>query len=279
MMVRTTIVLLARMLVSAVALAVTPPVVVEPRDDTLGLGLAGELSAVTPRSVATVTAPASVEHVPSANPLWAIPLLQLSATRERPLFAPSRRPPPPVVAYQLASAPPPPPPKPAEPEKPRLSLVGTIAGGAEGIGVFLDSTTRAVLRLKMGETHEGWVLRAVRRREATLQKGSQVAVLTLPPPEMTKLGLAPAGVGPAGAVPTGVVPPNRAMGGADKASPVPPGLVNAGSGPPAGGGPLSLPISGTPGPLGAGTAPLAFPTPVFPAAGPNPLREQQTIRR
>jgi hypothetical protein len=278
MMVRTTIVLVARMLVSAVALAATPPVVVEPRDDTLGLGRAGEPSAVAPRSVATVTAPAGVEHVPSANPLWAIPLLQLSATRERPLFAPSRRPPPPVVAYQLASAPPPPPPKPAEPEKPRLSLVGTIAGGAEGIGVFLDSTTRAVLRLKMGETHEGWVLRAVRRREATLQKGSQVAVLTLPPPEMTKPGLARAGVAPAGVVP-GAAPPNRAMEGADKAFPVPPGLVNAGGGPPAGGGPSPLPISGTPGPLGAGTAPLAFPTPVFPAGGPNLLREQQTIRR
>jgi hypothetical protein len=253
MMVRTTIVLLARMLVSAVALAATPPVVVEPRDDTLGLGRAGEPSAVTPRPVATVPAPASVEHVPSANPLWAIPLLQLSATRERPLFAPSRRPPPPVVAYQLASAPPPPPPKPAEPEKPRLSLVGTIAGGAEGIGVFLDSTTRAVLRLKMGETHEGWVLRAVRRREATLQKGSQVAVLTLPLPEMSKAGLAP----PAGAQ------PNRAMEGADKSAPTRPNPVSAG------GGSLSLPISGTPGPLGAGTAPLAFPTPIFPAAGPR----------
>jgi hypothetical protein len=258
MMVRTTIVLLARMLVSAVALAATPPVVVEPRDDTLGLGRAGEPSAATPRSVATVPAPASVEHVPSANPLWAIPLLQLSATRERPLFAPSRRPPPPVVAYQLVSAPPPPPPKPAEPEKPRLSLVGTIAGGAEGIGVFLDSTTRAVLRLKIGETHEGWVLRAVRRREATLQKGSQVAVLTLPLPEMSKAGLAP----PAGAPPA-VAQPNRAMEGADKSAPTRPNPVSAG------GGSLSLPISGTPGPLGAGTAPLAFPTPVFPAAGPR----------
>ena len=188
MMVRTTIVFLAHMIAGAVALAATPPVEVEPRDDTLGLGRAAAPAAVTAPSSAP--APVGVEHVPSANPLWAIPLLQLSATRERPLFAPSRRPPPPVVAYQLASAPPPPPPKPAEPEKPRLSLVGTIAGGAEGIGVFLDSTTRGVLRLKMGETHEGWVLRAVRRREATLQKGSQVAVLTLPAPEMSKAGLA-----------------------------------------------------------------------------------------
>jgi hypothetical protein len=238
MMVRTTIVLLARMLVSAVALAATPPVVVEPRDDTLGLGRAGEPSAVNPRPVATVMAPASVEHVPSANPLWAIPLLQLSATRERPLFAPSRRPPPPVVAYQLASAPPPPP-KPAEPEKPRLSLVGTIAGGAEGIGVFLDSTTRAVLRLKMGETHEGWVLRAVRRREATLQNGSQVAVLTLPPPETN--------------LPGSVSPP-----------------------PPVGGG-IRAPQVSTP--MATTTpAPTGFPQLTPAAASPNPFQQQHNRR-
>lgn len=33
-----------------------------------------------------------------ANPLWAIPLKQLSNTRERPIFSPSRRPPAPAVA-------------------------------------------------------------------------------------------------------------------------------------------------------------------------------------
>jgi hypothetical protein len=268
MTMRTTIVLSAGMLASAVALAATPPVVVEPRDDALGLGRASAPSAVTAPPV-PAAASANVEHVPSANPLWAIPLLQLSATRQRPLFAPSRRPPPPVVAYQLASVPPPPPPKPAEPEKPRLSLVGTIAGGAEGIGVFLDSATRGVLRLKMGESHEGWVLRTVRRREATLQKGSQIAVLTLPPPEMSKAGLAPPAAAPPAVAPP---PPNRAMEGADKSSPAPANPVSAG------GGSLSLPISGTPGLLGAGTAPLAFPTPAFPPTA-NPLREQQTIRR
>src|SRR5262245_5386505 len=35
---------------------------------------------------------------PSGNPLWAIPLSALSATRDRPLFTPSRRAPAPVVA-------------------------------------------------------------------------------------------------------------------------------------------------------------------------------------
>src|SRR5580704_14002929 len=211
-------IVLARALAGAMALAATPPVaVVEPRDDGLGLG-----RTVAP---AAVTAPASAEHVPSANPLWGIPLQQLSATRQRPLFAPSRRPPPPVVAYQLASAPPPPPPKPSEPEKPRLSLVGTIAGGPEGIGVFQDlASSGSVLRLKMGEGHDGWVLRTVQRREVTLQKGSQTAVLTLPLPEMSKPGLGSPGLGQPGLARPGPAPPNRAQQGA---FPAPAGSGNA----------------------------------------------------
>jgi hypothetical protein len=195
MMMRATI-LLAGMLVIGEAPAATPPLVVEPRGDALGLGRAAAPSAPSAPPVATA-APARAERPPSANPLWAIPLRQLTATRERPLFAPSRRPPAPVVAYQLASVPAPaPPPKPAEPDKPRLALVGTVAGGIEGIGVFIDPATRSVLRLKMGEGHEGWVLRGVRGREATLEKGSQIAVLTLPPPDMSRASPPPPPVAP-----------------------------------------------------------------------------------
>jgi hypothetical protein len=32
---------------------------------------------------------------PSGNPLWAVPIKDLSQTRDRPIFTPSRRPPPP----------------------------------------------------------------------------------------------------------------------------------------------------------------------------------------
>ena len=49
---------------------------------------------------------------PSGNPLWAIPLSALTATRERPLFLPSRRAPAPAVAgTPVVVAPPPPPPR------------------------------------------------------------------------------------------------------------------------------------------------------------------------
>ena len=121
---------------------------------------------------------AVAEQATTGNPLWAIPLKDLSATRDRPIFSPSRRPPPPAVA--AAPYIPPRPAKPSEPDRPQLSLVGTVAGDREGFGIFLDRASNAVLRLKTGEEHKGWVLREVRSREIVLEKGDKTATLALP---------------------------------------------------------------------------------------------------
>jgi general secretion pathway protein N len=72
--------------------------------------------------------------------------------------------------------------KPKEPERPLLSLVGTIASGDEGFAIFLDQSTKAALRLKVGEDYQGWKLRSVQGREATLEKNQQVVTLALPQP-------------------------------------------------------------------------------------------------
>ena len=122
------------------------------------------------------------ERVPSGNPLWAVPLSLLSVTRDRPIFSPSRRPPPPAVAAVPYVEPPPPPPNAPGPIHPQLSLVGTVASDKEGIGVFLDRATNNIVRLRMGEGHDGWILRAVRVREVTLQNGGLTETLSLPPP-------------------------------------------------------------------------------------------------
>jgi general secretion pathway protein N len=132
-------------------------------------------------TVRVVAPPAAPARTPSANPLWGIPLTQLSGTRDRPIFSPSRRPPPPVVAAEPVLVKPPPPRK-QEVEPPRLSLVGTIASGDEGFGIFLDQSTKAALRLKVGEDYQGWKLRAIQGREVTMEKDQQAAVLTLPQP-------------------------------------------------------------------------------------------------
>lgn len=157
----------------ATAAQAAPSPDVQPRDEPAGFGGAPARTA----SPATEAAP---DEPATANPLWAIPLNTLSATRERPLFLPSRRAPAPAVpsvAPPVAKVAPPPP---AEPERPEFSLVGVIAGASDGIAIFSDDTSRDVFRLRTGEAYNGWILRAVRGREALLEKNQQNAVLELP---------------------------------------------------------------------------------------------------
>jgi len=144
-----------------------------------------------------------------ANPLWAIPLKQLTLTRERPIFSPSRRPPPPAVANAPVVRPPPRPAPPPEPEKPQLALVGTVASERDGIGIFVETATKNVVRLRTGEAHKGWILRVVQGREATLEKNSELSVLALPPPGSPHAGglLAAAASTRAGPGASGARPP------------------------------------------------------------------------
>jgi general secretion pathway protein N len=153
-----------------------------------GLVSAGELwgqvsPAGAPRAMdASKSADPSTEAVPlAANPLWGIPLGSLAATRERPIFSPSRRPPPPPVLAAVNPTSAKPPPKAAEPDHPLLSPVGMIVGGAESIAVFVDQATNDVIRLRIGEGHDGWILRSVEGRKASFEKNRRTATLTLPP--------------------------------------------------------------------------------------------------
>jgi hypothetical protein len=129
------------------------------------------------------TPKAALEREPMGNPLWAIPLGSLSITRDRPLFTPSRRPPAPAVVAAPRVVPPKVVIRPAEPEHPNLTLIGTVVGETEGIGVFLDQTTHNFVRLKTGEGHAGWILRSIKAREATLEKGQQSETLSFPAPQ------------------------------------------------------------------------------------------------
>jgi general secretion pathway protein N len=63
-----------------------------------------------------------------------------------------------------------------------LILVGTIAGENDAIAVFVLQGTGTTVRLHTNDSHEGWVLRSVQGREATLQKGGASAVMALAPP-------------------------------------------------------------------------------------------------
>jgi general secretion pathway protein N len=258
---------------NAEALAVNAPQAVEPRgaepqedlfatrpETAVPAPPPVQPAAVPPSAAATPAQPAATTPAQpdlTTNPLWGIPLDGLTAARERPLFAPTRRPAPVAAALQPVAAPPPPPPKPVEPEKPQLSLLGTVAGEREKIGLFIDSVTKVVLRLKTGENHKGWTLRGVTAHEAELAKGLDTTVLAMPTPDM-KAGGAP--------------PPPTPVSMPATAAPVP-----AISGNP----PLPVQARGTPGmiPSPNGPAPsgatIVVRPPVFeqPSAPTNPFQQ------
>jgi general secretion pathway protein N len=124
-------------------------------------------------------------NVPLAgNPLWAIALDELSETSARPIFSPSRRPPAPPLLAALAAAPVQlAPPAKSGPDRPLLTLLGTIVGESVEIGVFTDEASHDVVRLKAGEAHDGWTLSAISGRAAIFQKqGYPAATLALPAP-------------------------------------------------------------------------------------------------
>ncbi|WP_156528432.1 hypothetical protein [Bradyrhizobium stylosanthis] len=113
------------------------------------------------------------------NPLWAVPLAALSDTNERPIFSASRRPPsPPAMSGPVANVPAPSPgPPPAEL---RLVLVGTVVGGDQSVGIFVDETSKAALRLKLDGDYQGWRLSSVHQREVTMVHGELTETLTFP---------------------------------------------------------------------------------------------------
>jgi general secretion pathway protein N len=162
--------------VVSAAIAASDPRGLDLRDDYSGrlspLMLGSEADA-PPRSV---TAP-----VLRGNPLWGISLQSLGATRERPLFSPSRRPP-----MSTALAPPPEPVKVAVPaesnEPPPFNLVGVVTGTKVSLAIFVNTTTHDTVSLRIGEGHDGWILQSVSGREVVLERNNRTAVVSLPKP-------------------------------------------------------------------------------------------------
>jgi hypothetical protein len=138
-------------------------------------------SPATPAAAVSSDAPVQSPVTPErGNPLWAVPLATLSDTLERPIFSRSRRQPPAVPSVSASKAPPIPP-SPTNAEL-RLSLVGTVSGGDQSLGIFVDQTSKATLRLKVGEDYQGWRLRSVHGREVTMARGELSETLKFPQP-------------------------------------------------------------------------------------------------
>ena len=191
---------------------------------------AAPTSAAPTVTVPTAAAPTAAATTPerAANPLWAVPFSRLTETRNRPVFSQTRRPRP-LLSSMKPAAIVAPQPKPIEPERPPLSLVGTVAGGeGGGIGLFLNTADKSIVRLKAGENHRGWVLRMVRPHQVELAKGLDSAVLDLPPPDLKSAAAPVAGLPPAAPRPPMPSPPANASLPGNGAGPMTAALPGAG---------------------------------------------------
>lgn len=126
-------------------------------------------------------APATSKPAPRGNPLWSVPLSALTGTQERPIFSATRRPPPRAVAAAPAEQAPTPP-KPVE-AAPPLMLVGAVVGEGDAIAILVNRTDQKIIRLRQGESLDGWSLAAVQPREVTLKQGDRSEVLALQRPD------------------------------------------------------------------------------------------------
>jgi general secretion pathway protein N len=118
----------------------------------------------------------------AGNPLWTVPLSALSATRDRPLFSASRRPPPEAVPVDA------PPPKqeavaPPAPERPLLTLIGTIVSREASVAMLQGSNADAISRLRIGQENDGWRVQGISLRSIVVEKGAQSVELGLPRPD------------------------------------------------------------------------------------------------
>jgi len=99
--------------------------------------------------------------------LAAQPLDRLSATRERPLFSPTRRPPPPPPPVVVAPEPPPPPPD--------VALFGIVMDGDEAHAVVRAGPAAKIMNVRVGDDIGGWKVAQIEGRQLVLSLDDRIA--------------------------------------------------------------------------------------------------------
>jgi hypothetical protein len=125
---------------------------------------------------ATGQAPADSFAVLS-NPIVAQSIDSLSATRERPLFSPTRRPPAPPAAapapiVRLAAPAPPPSP-------PGVVLLGVVIGADAARAFVRSEPPDKTMRVGIGDDIGGWKVSQIERRELVLSLGERSATFKI----------------------------------------------------------------------------------------------------
>ena len=116
----------------------------------------------------------------NANPLSALDLDSLTATRELPLFTPSRTPavveaepdfePEPAFEAELEET---------DPEPPPLELIGIVVTDAEQVVLLLDQSNGEVQRIRPGDDFQGWTVSIIDSRTVELQSEGSSQTLTM----------------------------------------------------------------------------------------------------
>jgi general secretion pathway protein N len=149
------------------------------------LGLAASLPCGGAFAQAAVDQAASL-----SNPLAVQSLDALSATRERPLFAPSRRPPdPPAPAAPpsvVVASPTPP------PEPPAITFYGVVME-PDGARALARGPSNESLRLRVGDEVGGWSVTGVDRRRLVLTLGERSETFSLFENKREKMAREPVG--------------------------------------------------------------------------------------
>jgi hypothetical protein len=112
----------------------------------------------------------------TANASQTQALENLSATRDRPLFSPSRRPPaPPPPPVEMVYEPPPPPPPPPAPD---VTLFGVVVDG-DGARAIIRAGTAEMQRVQIGDEIGGWTVSQIEGRQLVLSLDGRLATFTL----------------------------------------------------------------------------------------------------
>jgi hypothetical protein len=107
------------------------------------------------------------------NPVAARSLESLSATRERPLFSPTRRPPPPLVVVTRPTLPPVPVPPPS------LVLLGIVTDDGGPRAMMRGGAAGKIVRAGLGEMIDGWKVVEIDARRLVLSHDDRSVTLAL----------------------------------------------------------------------------------------------------
>jgi hypothetical protein len=118
--------------------------------------------------------PQAAEEGALPSPLAAQPLDLLSATRERPLFSPTRRPPPPPPQAVAAPEPPPPPAPP-----PNVALFGIVMVGDEARAVIQPGPAEKIRRVGIGDDIGGWKVAQIEGQRLVLALNGRIATFMM----------------------------------------------------------------------------------------------------